>query len=117
MGLSDTRSSLPNRVSQVPRLFFRRTLSPTTPKSQTVALPLLFTVRAGFIISDRLAALSWRNEAVPGSLALWLTALSQRGFAELDYSFLRSLDYVSLRLFTRQTPFSLLEQPGLSWRT
>ena len=35
----------------------------------------------------------------------------------MDYSILRSLDYMYLRLFTRQTPFSLLEQPGLAWRT
>ncbi len=37
----------------------------------------------------------------------------------MDYSILRSLDYVLffLRLFTRQTPFSLLEQSGLAWRT
>ena len=98
MGLSDPRSGLPQRVSQVPRLFFRRTLSPPTPKSRTAALPQFFTVRAGFIFSDRLTALTLRNEAVPGSLALWLTALSQQGFAQLDYSILRSLDYVSLRL-------------------
>jgi len=58
---SHARAQFPlllGRVSQVPRLFFRRTPSPFTPESRTVALPRFFTARTGFIQSGRLAALT-----------------------------------------------------------
>ena len=48
---------LPGRVSQVPRLFFRRTPSPFTPESPTIAFPRFFTVGTGFILFGRLATL------------------------------------------------------------
>ena len=35
----------------------------------------------------------------------------------MDYSILRSVDYMCYEKFTWQVPFNLLEQPGLSWRT
>ena len=60
---SDSRSGINDRASQVPRLFFRRTPSHPTPKSQKVALPQFFAFCFGFIFSDRLAALTLRNEA------------------------------------------------------
>jgi hypothetical protein len=47
----------PDRASQVPRLFFRRTPSPSTPESPAVALSRFFTAGAGFISSGRLATL------------------------------------------------------------
>jgi len=45
------------RASQVPRLFFRRTPSPFTPESPTIALSRFFIAGAGFILSGRLATL------------------------------------------------------------
>ena len=64
----------PGRVSQVPGLIFRRTPSPTTPESPTVAGSRFFTAGAGFTLFGRLAALTWRHEAETGSLALRLTS-------------------------------------------
>jgi hypothetical protein len=63
MGPSDSRSGISHRASQVPRLFFRRTPSHPTPKSQKAALPQFFTFCSGFIFSDRLTTLALRNEA------------------------------------------------------
>src|SRR5207244_1878776 len=63
------------RVSQVPGLIVRRTPSPTTPESPTVAHTRFFTVDAGFTKVGRLTALTLRNEAETGSLALRLTSL------------------------------------------
>jgi hypothetical protein len=45
------------RISQVPRFLSRCALSPFTPESRTGAHACVFPARAGFTISDRLAAL------------------------------------------------------------
>ena len=65
----------PERVSQVPRLFFRRTPSPYTPESPVVALSRFFTSGSGFTISGRLATLTCLSRPFSGSLALRLTSL------------------------------------------
>src|SRR5690606_22569748 len=44
------------RISQVPRPLSRYAPPPTTPGSRTVALACVFTIRAGFTFSGRLAA-------------------------------------------------------------
>ena len=82
------------RVSQVPGLIVRRTPSPTTPESPTVAHAHVFTAGTGFSNSGSLAALTWRNEAETGSLTLRLTSSPNRGFAEADCSTLRSFGYM-----------------------
>jgi hypothetical protein len=48
----------PGRVSQVPRLFFRRTPSPFTPESPMIASSRFFIISTGFIQSGRLATLT-----------------------------------------------------------
>jgi putative transposase len=53
---------LPVQVSQVPRLFFRRTPSPSTPESRSTALPRFFIDRAGFTIFGRLEVCERRNQ-------------------------------------------------------
>jgi hypothetical protein len=93
-GVWPRTASLSDRVSQVPGLIFRRTPSPITPESPAVAHAHVFTAGAGFSIFGRLAALTWCNEAEPGSLALRLTSSPNRGFAEADCSALRSFGYM-----------------------
>jgi hypothetical protein len=89
------------RVSQVPALIVRRTPSPITPESPTVAHAHGFTAGAGFILFGRLAAPTWCHEAEPGSLALRLTSSPSRGFAEADCSALRSTGYMCHEQLTR----------------
>jgi len=83
------------RVSQVPRLIFRRPPSSVTPESPTTALARCFMVDAGFTIVGRLATLDLCHEAESGSLALRLTPSPQRGFVSPGRPGQRPLDYMA----------------------
>ena len=78
--------------------------------------PLLHHRRQASSPSGRLAALTLRNEAESGSLALRLTdSLRQASLGGLLRSTLARLPVEWA--ITGQAPFSLLDQPGFSWRT
>src|SRR5215218_9980503 len=105
-------------ASQVPRPLSRYALSPSTPESRTGALACVFPARAGFTISERLAALSLRFEAVPGSLSLRLAPCASQGFrapvtrltlpARLHVS--QAFHMVNSFQFTREVRLSLTHQ-------
>jgi hypothetical protein len=116
------------RVSQVPRPFCRDALSALTPMGRTAACADCFTVRAGFIISGRLATHYLCFEVGTGS-TFRLTARRfavQRSpaFAQasppepvslpvLRYLHTTDRSYMPNQQFTWQPPFRLQEWPGL----
>ena len=88
-----------SRVSQVPRLFFRCTPSPFTPKSRMAAHSRSFTIRSGFITLGRLAALVFgvtrpNRVRLRYGLHFCLTRLRQ-----WNYFHLRSFDYICYEIF------------------
>jgi len=68
----------PPRVSQVPRRFFPRPPSPTTPESPTAARARCLAVGARLHPSRQAGHSHWSNEAESGSLTLRLTCMSPR---------------------------------------
>jgi hypothetical protein len=66
-----------------------------TPESRSAALTRCFTDRAGFNLSDGLAALILRNEARSGSLIATARAFASRGFAAWIAPAPRPLGYMA----------------------
>ena len=106
----------PIQASQAPRLIFPYVLSPLTPR-EARGLDARFFVLGGRL-HTRLAG--WPlsrcidHEAEPGSLSLRPIRLLHGASAAFPGRC--PLRYLLNEQFTGQTPLSLLDQPGLSWR-
>jgi hypothetical protein len=116
LGLSRVTSSLLRRVSQVPRLIYPRAPSPLTPEGPTAAFTPCFTAggrlhhsQAGWPPS--LCVTRPHRVRLRYGSRVCLARLRQR-----DCSLSRLLGYLLNGQFTRWTPFSSQDQPGLSWR-
>jgi len=107
----------PRRVSQVPGLIRLRAPSPTTPRSPAVACAHCFTAGVRFPLRPKIDHFPFALTR-PKRVHLRYGSRIRRSRLRPAELLPLALDWLPVeRAITGQAPFSLQDQPGLSWHT
>jgi hypothetical protein len=107
----------PRRASQVPQPIFLRAPSPTTPRSPAVACAHCFTASFRFPLHAKIDHFPFALTR-PKRVHLRYGSRIRRSRLRPAELLPLTLDWLPVeRAITGQAPFSLQDQPGLSWHT
>jgi hypothetical protein len=107
----------PRRVSQVPQPIFLRAPSPTTPRSPAPACAPYFTASFRFPLHAKIDHFPFALTRPNRVHLCYGSRVRLARLRQTDCSAPRSLGYLLNGQLTGQAPFSLQDQPGLSWRS